>query len=85
MCVSMHLECWLGKTRVEIVTWAKWVWHANSNSVTILVLKFGSVNAIDVDSIRIQCALSECKFSSHSNRIQCERPLLLRSMNNLWW
>ena len=51
------------------------MWHANRiqqfsyNSV----IKFGSVNAIDVDSIRIRCASGKCEFNSHSNRIKCEK------------
>ena len=38
-------------------------------------LRFGSVNTIDVDSFRIQCASGECEFNSHSNRIKCEKAL----------
>ena len=34
---------------------------------------FGSVNAIDVDSIRIRCASGECEFNSYSNRRKCGR------------
>ena len=70
VCVSIHLECWLDKARVEIVTWAA-MGVANQqqfgyNSVS----NFGSVNAIDVDSICIQCALGECEFNLHSNQNQ---------------
>ena len=39
------------------------------------VSKFGSVNAIDVDSICIQCSSGECEFNLHSNRIKCEKAL----------
>ena len=56
VCVLIHLnvECWLDKARVEIVTWAA-VGVANQQQFSYnSVSKFGSVNAIDVDSIRIQ-------------------------------
>ena len=54
VCVSVHLECWLDKARVEIVTWAA-VGVANQQQFSYnSVSKFCSVNAIDVDSIRIQ-------------------------------
>ena len=55
----------------------QWLWHANSNSVTIRFQNFGSMNAIDVDLIRIRCVSGECEFNSHSNRIKCERALKL--------
>ena len=73
VCVRIHLECWLDKARAESLLGLQWVWHANSNSVTIQFQNFGSVNAIDVDWIRIQCASGECEFNSHSNRIKCEK------------
>ena len=64
VCVSIHLECWLNKPRVEIATWASvGVAYANSKSVTIQFQIFGSVNVINVDSIRIRCASSECEFN----------------------
>ena len=69
-CVSIHQECWLSKSRVETVTWAAVGVACQQHN---LVINFGSVNMIDVDSIRIQCASGECKFNSHSNRIQCEK------------
>ena len=78
MCVSIHLECCLDKARVEIIILGlQWVWQTNSNSVTIWFQNFGSVNAIDVDSICIQCASGECKFNSHLNQIKCEKALSL--------
>ena len=40
-----------------------------------LVLKFGSVNTINVDLIHIRCPLGECEFNSHSNGIKCEKAL----------
>ena len=54
--VSIHLECLLDKARVYIeisLLGLQWMWHTNSNSVTIWFLNIGSVNAINVDSIRI--------------------------------
>ena len=73
MCVLIHLECWLDKARVEIVTWAA-VGVARQHQFNYnLVLKFGSVNVIDVDSICIQCALGECELNSHSKQIKCEK------------
>ena len=36
MCVSIHLECWLDKARVEIVTWA-----AVGVASTVIQLQFG--------------------------------------------
>ena len=71
--VSIHLECWLDKARVKIVTWvAMGVAHQQQFSYN-LVLNFGCVNAVDVDSIRIGCASGECKFNSHSKGIKCEK------------
>ena len=71
VCVSIHLECWLDKARAKIVTWAAvGVAHQQHFSYDS-VLNFGSVNAIVVDLIRIQCALGVCEFSLHSNRIKC--------------
>ena len=64
----MCLECWLNKARVETVTWAA-VGVARQQQFSYnLVLKFGSVNVIDVDSIHIRC-----KFNLLSNRIQREK------------
>ena len=70
--ISIHLECWLGKSRVETVTWTAVGVACQQQFSYNSVINFGSVNAIDVDSIRIQCASGESKFNSHSNRIQCE-------------
>ena len=75
MCVSMHLERWLNKARVEIVTWAAVGVACQQQFSYNLVSNFGSVNTIDVDSIRIQCASGECEFNSHLNRIKCEKAL----------
>ena len=55
MCVSIHLEFWLGKSRVETVTWATVGMACQQQFSYNLVTNFGSVNAIDVDSICIQC------------------------------
>ena len=77
VCVSIHLECWLGKARVEIVTWAAVIVASQQQFSYNSVIKLGSVNAIDVDSICIQCTSGECEFNSHSNRIQCEKALKL--------
>ena len=78
VCVSIHLECLLDKSRVEVVTWAA-VGVANQqqfsyNPVTIQFQNFRSVNAIDVDSIRIRCALGECEFNSHSTKSSVKKP-----------
>ena len=68
-----YLEYSLGKARVEIVTSAAvGVAHHQQFSYNS-VIKFGSVNTINVDSIRIRCASGECELNSHSNRIQCEK------------
>ena len=53
MCVSIHLECWLDKARAEIVTWAAVGVACQQQFSYNLVIKFGSVNAINVDSICI--------------------------------
>ena len=74
MCVSIHLECWLDKIRVEIVTWA--AVGVTRIQQQFQFQKFSSVNVIDVDLICIQCASSVCEFNSHSNRIKCERAFL---------
>ena len=63
VCVLIHLECWLDKAWVEIVTWPA------------VVIKFSSVNVIDMDSIRIRCTSGKCAFNSHSSRIQSEKGL----------
>ena len=78
VCVSIHLERWLDKARAKIFTWVQWVWLANRNSVTIWFQNFGSVNAIDVNWTRIWCTSGECEFTSHSNRIKCEKAFRLR-------
>ena len=87
MCVSIHLECWLGKARVEIVTWAAVSVASQQQFSYNSVIKFGSVNAIDVDSIRIQTesSVKRPRFNSHSNRIQCEKAskAFLTFFN--WW
>ena len=58
MCVSIHLERWLNKLKIETATWAVVGVARQRKSVTILFQNFGSVNAIDVDSIRIQTGSS---------------------------
>ena len=73
VCVSIHLECWLNKPRVEIATWAAVGVACQQQFITIRFQNFGSVNTINVDSIRIQCASGECEFNLHSNRIKCEK------------
>ena len=60
---------------MEIVTWAAVGVACQQQFSYNLVLKFGSVNTIDVDSIHIPCTLGECEFNSHSNRIKCEKAL----------
>ena len=80
VCVSIHLECWLGKSRVETVTCVAVGVACQQQFSYNLVINFGSVNAIDVDSIRIRCTSGECKFNSHSNRIQCEKALNLYAL-----
>ena len=60
VCVSIHLECWLDKARVEIVAWAAVGVACQRQFGYDPHQNFGSVNAIDVDSIRIRCALGEC-------------------------
>ena len=75
VCVSIYLECWLDKARVEIVPWAV-VGVARQQQFSYnSVVKSGSVSATNVDSIRIRCVFGECEFNSHSNRIQCEKTL----------
>ena len=73
MCVLIHLECWLGKARVETVTWAAVGVACQQQFSYNSVIKFGSMNAINVDSICIRCTSGECEFNSHSNRIQREK------------
>ena len=75
VCVSIHLhvECWLNKSRVEIVTLAAVGVACQQKFSYTSVIKFGNVNTIDVDSIHIQCTLGECEFNSHSKRIQGEK------------
>ena len=68
-------ECWLDKARVEIVTWTAVGVTCQQQFSYNSVIKFGSVNVIDVDSIRIRYTSGECEFNSHSNRIQCEKVL----------
>ena len=65
-CVLIQLEGWLDKTRVEIVA------LDCSTPATIRLrygLKFGSVNVICVDSMRIRFASRERDFNAHSKRI----------------
>ena len=85
VCVSIHLECWLGKSRVETVTWAAVGEACQEQFSYNLVINFGSVNVINVDSICIRCATGECKFSSHSNRIQCEKALRFSCLSHLFY
>ena len=73
MCVSIHLECWLNKARVEIITWS---------AVGVACQQQFSYNKILAMWMRsmwiqfcIQCALGECEFNSHSNGIKCEKAL----------
>ena len=73
MCVSIHLECWLNKARVEIITWS---------AVCVACQQQFSYNKILAMWMRsmwiqfcIQCALGECEFNSHSNGIKCEKAL----------
>ena len=70
MCVSIHLKCWLDKARVEIVTRAAVDVAYQQQFSYNSVLNFGSVNAIDVDSICIRCASGVCEFNLHSNRMK---------------
>ena len=59
---------------MENVTWAVvGVTCQQQFSYNLIFFYFGNVNAIDVDSIRIQCTLGVCEFNSHSNRIKCEK------------
>ena len=81
VCVWIHLECWLGKSRVETVTWTAVGVACQQQFSYNLFINFGSVHAIDVDSIRIRCASGECEFNSHSNRIQCEKAFRLSLRN----
>ena len=78
--ISIHLECWLGKARVETVTWAAVGVACQQQFSYNSVINFGSVNAINVDSIRIRCASGECEFNSHSNRIQCEKAFTVQTV-----
>ena len=56
VCVSIHLECWLNKSRLEIVTWAVvGVEFQQQFSYNCNVFQnFGNVNPINVDLISIQ-------------------------------
>ena len=68
-CVLIQLEGWLDKTRVEIVALDC---SGCGTPATIRLrfgLKFGSVNVICVDSMRIQFESRERDFNAHSNRI----------------
>ena len=64
VCVSIHLESWLGKAGLETVTWAAVGVACQQQFSYDSVIKFGSVNAIDEESICIQCASGECKFKT---------------------
>ena len=57
VCVSIHLECWLNKARVEIVTWAA-VGVANQQQFS-----YNSVSRF------WQCEHDRCGFNSHLMRI----------------
>ena len=57
VCVSIHLERWLDKARVEIVAWAA-VGVARQQ-------QFG----YDLVSKFLQCERDRCGFNSHSMRI----------------
>ena len=81
VCVWIHLECWLGKSRVETVIWTAVGVACQQQFSYNLFINFGGVNAINVDSIRIWCALGECEFNLHSNRIQCEKAFRLSLRN----
>ena len=50
VCVSIHLECWLNKARVEIVTWA---------AVGVAHQQQFSYNSI------LACERDQCGFNSH--------------------
>ena len=67
--VLIQLEGWLDKTRVEIVALDC---SGCGTPATIRLrfgLKFGSVNIICVDSMRIRFESRERDFNAHSNRI----------------
>ena len=53
VCVSIHLQCWLNKARVEIVTWVAVGVARQQHFSYNLVSKFANVNAINMDSIHI--------------------------------
>ena len=57
VCVSIHLECLLDKSRVEVVTWAA-VGVANQQQFS-----YNSVSKLS------QCEHDQCGFNSHSMRI----------------
>ena len=57
-------------TWVEIVTWLQWAWHTNSKSITIQFQNFGSINAINVDSIHIRCTSGVCKFNQTESSVK---------------
>ena len=59
VCVSIHLDCWLNKTRVEIVTCPG---CCRCGTPTAIQLSFG---------FKILAVCTE--FNSHSNRIKCVR------------
>ena len=71
MCVSIHLECWLNKARVEIVPWAVVDVACQLQFSYNSVIKSDGVDATDLDSIRILCASSECEFKDLPPSIHC--------------
>ena len=52
----------------------QWLWHANSNSVTIQFQIFGSVNMIDGDSICVNAN------SIRIQTIKCEIPYTVKQL-----
>ena len=75
MCVSIHLECWLDKARVEIITWT---------AVGVARQQQFSYNSVSKHYERdrcgfnshlmcIRCMQIQFAFNSHLKKIKCER------------
>ena len=61
VCVSIHLECWLNKSRVEIVTWA------------VVGVAFQQQFSYNCVSKFWQCESNRCRFNWLSMSIGCMR------------
>ena len=71
VCVSIHLECWLNKSRVEIVTWA------------VVGVAFQQQFSYNCVSKFWQCESNRCRFNWHSMSIGCMRIQFTFKQNEL--